>query len=101
MKKQLLTAICGLALAATAATASAQLVVRIGPPPPRIVERVPPPPPEHRDWAWHAGYHRWDGHAYVWVPGRYEAPPHPHAHWVEGHWVNHGGGWVWREGHWA
>jgi hypothetical protein len=49
---------------------------------------------------WHAGYHRWDGHQYVWVPGTYVEPPHPHARWVEGHWVHRGGGWVWVEGHW-
>jgi hypothetical protein len=23
------------------------------------------------------GYHNWDGHAYVWVPGRWEVPPRP------------------------
>jgi WXXGXW repeat (2 copies) len=85
---------------ASALTSSAQIVVRIGPPH-RPYERVPQPPPEHRDWAWHAGYHRWDGGRYVWVPGTYVEPPHPRAHWVDGHWVHHGGGWVWREGHWS
>ena len=97
MKKQVLAALLTLSLATFAA---AQVVVRIGPPA-RPVETVPPPLHEHPDWAWHAGYHRWDGHAYVWVPGAYEQPPHPHAHWVEGHWVEHHGGWVWKEGHWA
>jgi hypothetical protein len=99
MKKYLATATCGLMLAATL-TAGAQFVVRIGPPPPRPVEVVPPPPPEHPGWAWHAGYHRWDGHAYVWVPGSYVEAPYPHAHWVEGHWDRRGGGYVWVEGHW-
>jgi hypothetical protein len=98
MKKQILTAVCGLFLAVGAA--NAQIVVRIGPPPPRPVERIPQPPPEHRDWAWRAGYHRWDGHAYVWVPGEYVEPPHPHARWVPGHWDHRGGGYVWVEGHW-
>jgi hypothetical protein len=98
MQKQILIAACALFL--TAGAANAQIVVRIGPPPPRPVERIPPPPPEHRDWAWHAGYHRWDGAHYVWVPGAYVAPPHPHARWVEGHWRERGGGWVWVEGHW-
>ena len=100
MKKQVLAAIFCFSLAAAVPLAGAQIVVRIGPPPPRPVERIPPPPPEHRDWAWHAGYHRWDGRAYVWVPGAYEQPPHPHAHWVEGHWAHRGGGYVWVEGHW-
>jgi len=98
MKKQLLIAACGILLSTGAARA--QVVVRIGPPPPRPVEVVPAPPPEHRDWAWHNGYHRWDGQRYVWVPGAYEQPPHPHARWVEGRWDHRGGGYVWREGHW-
>jgi len=99
LKKLVSTATCGLMLAATLA-AGAQIVVRIGPPPPRPVERIPPPPPEHPGWAWHAGYHTWDGHGYVWVPGRYEEAPYPHAHWVDGHWDHRGGGYVWVEGHW-
>src|SRR5580693_10792783 len=99
MKKQLLSTACAIFLAVGAASAGAQIHIRIGPPA-RPVERIPPPPPEHRDWAWHAGYHRWDGERYVWVPGAYEQPPHPHARWVEGHWDRRGGGYVWIEGHW-
>ncbi len=98
MKKLLLTAAC--AVFVTTGAANAQVVVRIGPPPHPPVERVPPPPVEHRGWAWHPGYHRWDGRAYVWVPGTYVEPPHPHAHWVAGHWAHHDGGYVWVEGHW-
>ncbi len=97
MKKKILAALLTFSLATFAA---AQVVVRIGPPA-HEREVVPPPPHEHPDWAWHAGYHRWDGNAYVWVPGAYVEPPHPHAHWVEGHWVHRNGGWVWKEGHWA
>ena len=98
MKKQLLIAAGTILLSVGAARA--QVVVRIGPPPPRPHEVIPAPPPEHRDWAWHAGYHRWDGARYVWVPGAYEQPPHPHAHWVDGRWDHRGGGYVWVEGHW-
>ena len=66
MKKQILTAACTFFLAV--GVANAQIVIRIGPPPPRPVEVAPAPPPVHRDWVWVAGYHRWNGHAYVWVP---------------------------------
>jgi hypothetical protein len=59
----------------SAGIAQSQVVVRIGPPP-RPVERIPPPPHEHPNWAWHSGYHRYDGHQYVWVPGYYANPPH-------------------------
>jgi len=101
LKQPTLAAVAGLVLATSLAvtSANAQIVVRIGPPPPRPVEVAPPPP--HEGLVWQPGYHRWDGHGYVWVPGHYEHPPYAHAHWVEGHWVNHGGGWVWHEGHWA
>ena len=97
MKKFLPTVACALFL--TAGMAQAQVVVRIGPPA-RPHEVIPPPPHEHSDWAWHAGYHRWDGNRYVWVPGTYVEPPHPHARWVDGHWDHRGGGYVWVEGHW-
>ena len=83
----------------TVASAHAQVVVRIGPPP-RPVERVPPPPPEHRDFVWVAGYHRWDGREYVWVPGAYQHPPHANAVWVPGEWRGERGGHVWHEGYW-
>lgn len=82
-----------------AAPARARVRVYIpAPPPPVIVEPVlPPPSPRH---IWIDGYHRWDGHAYVWVPGRHVAAPRPHAVWVPGHWVKHRRGWYWVEGHW-
>jgi hypothetical protein len=98
MKKFLLSSACGLFLAV--GIANAQVVVRIGPPPPRVVETVPPVPHEHANWVWVGGYHRYDGNRYVWVPGHYVEPPHPHAHWEEGRWVERNGGWVWVEGRW-
>jgi hypothetical protein len=88
----------GVVLAASL-SAGAQIVVRIGPPPPHPVEVVPPPP--HPGWVWQPGYHRWDGARYVWVPGRYAVPPRPGVRWVPGHWANRGGGYVWVEGHWV
>ena len=99
VKKCLLATVGGLILAVTLSS-GAQVVVRIGPPPPRPVEVVPPVPHEHPGWVWQEGYHHWDGHAYAWVPGRYAEPPYEHAHWVPGHWANRGGGYVWVEGHW-
>ena len=97
MKNFLPAIACALFL--TAGIAQGQVVVRIGPPP-RPVERIPPPPHEHPNWAWHSGYHRYDGHQYVWVPGYYANPPHAHARWVDGHWVHQGNGYVYREGYW-
>ena len=83
------------ALACSAA--SADIVIRIGPP--RVVIEKRPPPPS-RDHVWVSGYYRWDGNAYAWTPGRWEQPPRPHAHWVAHRWVHRREGWVLVEGHW-
>jgi len=97
MKKHLLAA--ALILGSASSAAFAQISVRIGPPP-RRVEVIPVRPVGHPGWVWQPGYHRWDGRAYVWVPGHYAEPPRPRARWVEGHWVHRRGGWVFIEGHW-
>lgn len=72
IKEQVVMGLCGLALFAGMATANAQVVVRIGPPAP-VVERPGPPPRE--GFVWVGGYHRWDGHGYVWTPGRWQGRP--------------------------
>lgn len=76
---------------------AADVFVRIAPPRPVIETRVPPPGP---GYVWTPGYHRWEGNAYVWVPGGWVRPPHPHDHWVAHRWVHRKGGWVMVEGHW-
>ncbi|MBZ5596373.1 MAG: hypothetical protein LAP39_29360 [Acidobacteriia bacterium] len=77
--------------------AAADIVVRIAPPRAEIERRAPPP---SRNYVWVSGYHRWDGNAYAWTPGRWEQPPRRHAHWVAHRWRHHRGGWVLVEGHW-
>ena len=86
-----------LVFAALPAASNAQVYVRVGPPP-VVVERHGRPP--QRGFVWVPGYQRWDGGRYVWVPGRYERPPHPRAVWVPHRWVHRHGGWVLVEGHW-
>ena len=86
-----------LALALLPAASFGQVVVHVGPPAP-IVEHYGAPP--HPGFVWIAGYHRWDGGRYVWVPGYWASPPRPHAAWVPHHWVHRHGGWVLVEGHW-
>ncbi len=95
MKKIALAVLLALALVPVAS--NAQVVVRIGPPP--VVVEHPGPPPE-AGVVWVSGYHRWDGARYVWVPGRYERPPHRGAHWVAHRWVRVHDHWEMREGHW-
>jgi hypothetical protein len=76
---------------------AADVMVRIGPPH-AVRERRPPPP--SRNHVWVSGYHRWDGNAYAWAPGRWEQPPPQRRHWVAHHWTHQRGGWVLVEGHW-
>jgi hypothetical protein len=96
MRKVLANAV----LVATLGLASAygeEVVVKVRPPKEVIETRVAAPGPGH---VWIGGYHRWDGNAYVWVPGRWERPPREHAVWVRHRWVHRHGGWVLVEGHW-
>jgi hypothetical protein len=81
-------------------TVQTELVVQGPPPapPPPQVEVVPASPGV--EFFWVGGYHRWDGHAYVWTGGRYEHRPHAGAQWHAAHWEPRGGGHVWIEGNW-
>ena len=83
--------------AAVTAVASTHIYVQIGPPAPIVEAHVVAPGPHH---VWVAGYHRWDGHAYVWVPGRWAIPPAHHHVWVAGHWDHERRGYYWIPGHW-
>jgi len=49
-------------------TMAADIVVRIAPPRAVIERRAPAP---GRGYVWVSGYHRWDGNAYAWTPGRW------------------------------
>jgi hypothetical protein len=81
-------------------------------PPPQetVYEQEPPPAPAPivevqpaspgAEYVWIGGYHRWDGHAYVWVHGRYDRRPHRDAHWAPAHWEARGHAHVWVEGRW-
>lgn len=72
--------------------------VAYAPPAPVYEARIVAPGP---GFVWVAGFYRWDGRAYIWRPGRWERPPHPHARWEQGRWEQHGNhGWRYKEGHW-
>ncbi len=73
------------------------VVVVIAPPHAQYEQRPSHP---HGNYVWVSGYHRWDGHAYVWSGGRWEQPPRGHSHWQSHHWAHEKGGWVLVEGHW-
>jgi hypothetical protein len=96
MRRVLLTTFFGVALGIGSSQA-AEVVVKVAPPAPIVETR--PVAPSH-DHVWIAGYHRWDGNAYVWTPGRWEVPPRPHAVWVAPKWTHRHDGYVFVEGHW-
>ncbi|MBV9679495.1 MAG: YXWGXW repeat-containing protein [Acidobacteriaceae bacterium] len=97
MKSLLSTALLAGTLALGAA--NAQVYVRVGPPPPPRREFIPARPGPQ--YVWIAGFQRWDGARYVYVPGRWVLPPGPrYRQWVPGHWRNTRHGWIWVEGHW-
>ena len=93
--KRLIGLVFAGALAFTAA--SAEVVVKLRPPVAVVETRGAPPSSTH---VWVSGYHRWDGNAYAWTPGRWEQPPRPHQRWVAHRWVHRNGGYVLVEGHW-
>jgi len=85
-------------LGTSSALAATRVYVSVAPPP-LVVETVPVAPGPNQVWV--PGFHRWDGHAYVWVKGHYVVAPRPHAVWVAGHWGHHHThGWYWVDGHW-
>lgn len=97
MRKLLWAALLSVLLVPVAAKAQVGVFVRVGPPAP-VVEHYGRPP--HPGYAWIAGYQRWDGGRYVWVPGYWTRPPRPHAVWVPHRWVHRHRGWVLVQGHW-
>jgi hypothetical protein len=96
MRKLLLTALFGIGLGLGAAHAE-DIVVKVRPPRAVVEHRSVRPSPRH---VWIGGYHRWDGHAYAWQQGRWEAPPREHAVWVAPRWEHRNGGYVFVEGRW-
>ena len=96
MKKLFLSALLAIGLGGVSVRAD-EVIVKVRPPRAVVEHRIAAPSHRH---VWIAGYHRWDGHAYVWVPGRWDVPPRPHARWVAHRWVHRHGGYVLVEGHW-
>ena len=98
-RKLAILALAALSLAPVPpALAGARVYVRMGPPAAIREIRAFAPSPRH---VWIAGYHRWDGHRYAWVRGRWDLPTGHSRGWVSGHWAHdRRHGWYWVEGHW-
>jgi hypothetical protein len=77
--------------------APAEIVVNTKPPVEKV-EVIPVAPSANHIWIkgnWH-----WDGHAWVWHPGRYEVA-RVGFHWVPAHYVEKGSSIVYVGGHWS
>ncbi len=96
MRKFFLMSVLGLGLG-IGATQAAEVIVRERPPAMIVEHRAARP---GAGYVWVGGYHRWDGHAYAWTPGRWELPPRAHAVWVAPRWEHRHDGYVFFEGHW-
>ena len=91
-------AVLAASLAASPALAAVRVYVKVAPPVPIVEVRTVAPSPTH---VWIGGFHRWNGTAYAWVPGRWALAPRPGAVWVPGHWAHHRvHGHYWIEGRW-
>ena len=96
MRKFFVSALFGIALGLGSAYAE-EVIVKTRPPHAVVEHRTVRPGADH---VWVGGYHRWDGNAYVWAPGKWEVPPRPHAVWVAPRWEHRNGGYVFVEGRW-
>jgi len=95
MRRTIFTAVAGCLLAISAM--GEQVIVQVAPPRAVVEVRGRPPQP---GYVYQRGYHRWDGHAHVWTPGVWVAPPHAGARWVDHRWDHRGHDYVFVEGHW-
>ncbi len=108
LKSALLRIVMGGALVAGLSLTTAAPVIASAPPQVHVYVNIGPPRPiiEHRvvspgpGYVWVSGYHRWDGHAYVWVAGSWQRPPRPSQHWVAGAWRRDSHGYYFVEGRW-
>lgn len=98
LKKILIGSAFGVLLSAGAVLAD-EVIVKVRPRAPAAIVEARPARPGP-GFVWIAGYHRWNGTAYVWAPGRWERPPRRGAKWVAARWEHRPGGYVFVEGRW-
>jgi YXWGXW repeat-containing protein len=96
LKKFLVSSAFGLLLS-VGTMCAAEVIVKVAPPAAVVETRPVSPGP---NYIWIDGYQRWDGNAYVWMPGRWDVPPRAGARWVAHRWVRRHDGWVFVEGRW-
>ena len=95
LKKIVLAATVAAALGGVAIPASAQVIVRIAPPPPRA-EAVPAP---RHGRVWVAGHWDWRNRQHQWVPGTWVRERRGYSY-NQPQWVERNGRWQMTRGNW-
>lgn len=102
MSKKLMILAVAASMAAATPSVGAQnfrgrAYVTVQPPPERVEIMGRPPNPRY---VWNKGYYVQQRGRWVWLPGRWIAPPLGRRVWVPGYWARDRSGWYWREGFW-
>jgi hypothetical protein len=79
-------------------SAQAAIRIQVAPPVPRVEVIPMAPSPRH---VWVPGHWGWNGARHIWVGGYHDVPPYRGYTWIPSQWVNEGGYWVYRQGHWG
>jgi hypothetical protein len=95
IRKTILAAILAASFGSIATPASAQIVVRIGPPPPRV-EVAPPPRPGS---VWVAGHWEWRNNRHQWIAGTWIRERRGYVY-SQPAWVERDGRWYHSRGNW-
>lgn len=95
-RRLLLAALVAASFGSVATVASAQVIVRIAPPPLRA-ERMPP---ARRGRVWVAGHWEWRNRRYNWVEG-YWIRERRGYRYNQPQWVERDGRWVQQRGNWS
>ncbi|WP_394781078.1 YXWGXW repeat-containing protein [Undibacterium sp.] len=96
IKKILLAAMLTASIGAVTAPASAEIIVRVAPPPPRT-EVVPAP---RRGYLWVPGHWDWRGNQHVWARGTWIRERRGYVY-QEPRWTEHEGRWHYQQGAWG
>lgn len=95
IRKTILAVMLAASIGAVASSASAEIIVRVAPPPPRT--EVIPPARHGRVWV--AGHWGWQNGHHHWVPGTW-IRERPGYHYSQPNWVERDGRWHMQSGNW-
>jgi hypothetical protein len=95
IRKTIFAAMLAASIGAVASSASAEIIVRTAPPPPRT--EVVPAPRHGKTWV--AGHWGWRNNHHQWIAGTW-VRDRPGYHYNQPNWVERDGRWHMQEGNW-